>query len=111
MKTCLRSSLLLFVLLGCICSHAQVKTGIPPFASTQNFGVDTINLANLNVHMTFPIVHKNGRGLPFLYDLTYDSSVWSPVGGTWQPSPSFGWTDQTSGPLTGYTSYSASSMT
>src|ERR1041384_1854178 len=50
-------------------------TGTPPFGS---FGgrPDVINLANLNAHLSIPILHKAGRGLNFVYDLTYDSSVW-----------------------------------
>ena len=43
-------------------------------------GPDVINLGNLNVHLDIPVLHKQGRGIPFVYDLTYDSAaVWSPV--------------------------------
>ena len=60
-------------------SFAQVATGTPPFGS---FGgaPDVVNLANLNDHHTIPIIHKAGRGTDFTYGLSYDSSVWYPVG-------------------------------
>src|SRR6266404_1597361 len=48
-----------------------------------------------NTHTTIPVLHKAGRGLPFAYDLTYDSSVWYPVGltghQTWSPISTWGW--------------------
>ncbi len=75
-------------------ASAQVATGIPPFGS---FGgdPDVINLANLNSHITIPVVHKPGRGLNFTYDLGYDSTVWSPVSASgasvWTPDASWGW--------------------
>ena len=84
----------LFVIAGPV--SAQVATGTPPFA-TFGGGPDTIDLANLNAHLTLPVLHKTGRGLPFNYDVTYDSSIWQPVGTTgsqtWEPTNagSFGW--------------------
>jgi YD repeat-containing protein len=73
----------------------QVKTGIPPFNSFGGGPFDTINLGNLNVHFAVPIVHKAGRGIPFDYDLTYDNSVWYPVGSSgnqvWTPVTAYGW--------------------
>src|SRR6266567_733395 len=69
-------------------ASAQVQTGTPPFGSFSG-GPDVINNANVNTHWTFPILHKPGRGTDFSYDVTYDSSVWYPVGAsgnqTWQP--------------------------
>ena len=68
---------------------AQVQTGTPPFGSYSG-GPDIINLANLNAHLTIPIVQKAGRGTNFTYYLNLDSSVWYPVGSsgsqTWQPN-------------------------
>lgn len=58
---------------------AQVQTGTPPFGSYGG-GPDIINLANLNAHLTIPIVQKAGRGTNFTYYLNVDSSVWYPVG-------------------------------
>jgi hypothetical protein len=66
-------------------ASSQVATGTPPFGSFGGGPFDTVNLGNLDVHFAVPIVHKAGRGMPFTYDPTYDSSVWYPSGGTWTP--------------------------
>jgi RHS repeat-associated protein len=73
-------------------------TGTPPFGSFSG-GPEIINNANLNVHWTFPVRHKPGRGLSFSYDITYDSSVWAPIGVSgsqvWEPAGSlWGWSSQ-----------------
>ena len=91
--------------------EAQVPTGTPPFGS---FGgdPDAINLANLNSHIVVPVLHKPGRGTNFTYDLSYDSSVWYPVGvsgsQTWTPVSNFGWRGVTE-VATGYISYTVTS--
>ena len=73
---------------------AQVQTGTPPFG-TYGGGPDVINLANLNSEITIPVLSKPGRGIPFTFNLTQDSSVWYPVtsGSTtsWQPVTNWGW--------------------
>jgi RHS repeat-associated protein len=83
-------------------------TGVPPFGSFSG-GPDVINLANLNVHWTFPFLRKPGRGTDFAYDMTYDSSVWYQVtsNGTtsWQPVPTWGLRGVTE-VVTGYINYS-----
>jgi RHS repeat-associated protein len=72
----------------------QVATGTPKFGS---FGgsFDAVNLGNLNVHLSVPVSYKAGRGMPFSYALSYDSSIWHPVtsGSTtsWQPVFNWGW--------------------
>ena len=75
---------------------AQVSTGTPPFASLGGGPFDVVNLGNLNVHFSIPILHKAGRGVPFVYDLSYDSSIWyqATVQGTvqWTPTADWGWT-------------------
>lgn len=80
------------------CSSAIAQTGIPPFSSTTG-GPDVINLGNLNVHFAVPIVHKPGRGIPFDYVMSYDSSIWSPVTSgsskAWQPVLNWGWRGET----------------
>src|SRR5437667_888626 len=72
----------------------QVQTGTPPFGSFAG-GPDVINLGNLNAHIAIPLLHKPGRGLNLVYDVTYDSSVWYPVGSvgnqSWQPVTNWGW--------------------
>jgi hypothetical protein len=89
-KTLFRCIGLAAVMLMSFCATGQVATGTPPFGSFGGGPLDVINLGNLNVHFAIPIRHKAGRGMPFTYDLVYDSSIWSPVGSsgnqTWQPS-------------------------
>lgn len=91
-------------------SAAQVATGTPPFGSFGG-GPDTINLGNLNVHIAIPVVNKAGRGIPFTYQLTYDTSVWYPVGASgsqvWTPVNNWGWQGQTA-VATGYVEYNSS---
>src|SRR5437660_1749141 len=88
----------LFCLLFSLRSSAQVATGAPAFGSFAG-GPDIINLGNNNAHITVPVLHKPGRGLNFNYDLSYDSSVWYPVGSsgnqTWQPVSYWGWSGVT----------------
>jgi RHS repeat-associated protein len=88
---------LLVISLGLVTSiaSAQVATGIPPYSSLGG-GPDAINLANLNAHFAFPVLHKPGRGgLNFNFDLTYDSSFWQQItyeGSTyWNPVATDGW--------------------
>jgi YD repeat-containing protein len=95
-----------------ICSFlpagAQVATGSYPYGTYQKLGFDTINVGNLNVHFAIPLLNKPGRGLPFYYDLSYDSSVWYPAvvnGSTVWTLQSFGWRGDTE-ITTGYVSYS-----
>src|SRR5579872_597474 len=88
---------------------AQTPTGNPPFSSVGGGPFDQIDLSNLNVHFAIPIFHKAGRGLPFDYAMSYDSSVWTPpsVNGTssWQPvNSNWGWRGQSEA-LVGYVSY------
>ena len=91
----------------CFSTRAQVTTGTPPFG-TFGGGPDVINLANLNSHITVPVLHKAGRGLPFAYDLSYDTAVWYPtsLSGTltWQPVYNWGWRGQSEA-NTGYVSF------
>jgi hypothetical protein len=74
-------------------------TGTPPFGSFAGGPFDTVNLGNLNVHFVVPVLNKAGRGLPFSYNLSYDSSVWYPVGSvgnqSWTPVFNWGWMAQT----------------
>jgi hypothetical protein len=86
---------------------SQVSTGKPPLGSFSS-GPDVINLGNLNIHFDFPVIHKNGRGMPFDYILGFDNSVWTPtnVSGVlkWQPTSNFGWRAITEAAV-GYVSY------
>jgi hypothetical protein len=86
----------------------QPATGLPPFGSFSGGPFDTVNNGNLNVYFQIPIVNKAGRGLPFTYTLTYNSSVWYPSGAAWTPVNNLGWNAVTSVELTGYVSHYAS---
>src|ERR1700719_3749298 len=103
-----RILLLAGILLSSTVVSAQVPTGTPPFGSFGGGPVDVINLANLNAHLSVPVINKAGRGLSFYYNLTYDSSIWYPVksGSTtsWQPVASWGWAGSTQ-VATGYVTY------
>jgi RHS repeat-associated protein len=110
MQALLRRALSTIALLCCTpLVLAQVITGTYPYGTFDNKGFDTINVGNLNVHFSVPVLNKSGRGLPFYYDLSYDSSVWYPatVNGSqvWTPVQSFGWKGDTE-IATGYLSYS-----
>ena len=97
------ASLFCLLLLALAVSGASTRaqTGRPPFDSFTGGAPDTMNLGNLNVHLTLPIVHKPGRGLPFDYDLTYDSTIWTPTflgyAYQWKPDTNWGWTVASSG--------------
>jgi hypothetical protein len=49
--------------------------GTPSFGSLQSGDFDTVNLQNLNVNLTIPVVNHPGRGLGFQYSLAYNSLV------------------------------------
>lgn len=116
MNTCMRRHipLLLVPFLFAAVLKGQVATGVYSYGTFDNKGFDTINVGNLNVHFAIPVLHKAGRGIPFYYDLTYDSSVWYPVtaGSTaaWTPAQAFGWGANTV-ITTGYLSYTYRSGT
>lgn len=62
----------LSVAIFCSFGLAQsVATGAPPFATMASVPEGQIDLANLNVHIVIPIVHKAGVGMPFDYALSY----------------------------------------
>jgi RHS repeat-associated protein len=110
MLTVLRKSfyaLLLFF--SASAAMAQVATGTYNYGTFDNLGLDTINVGNLNIHFSIPVLNKAGRGLPFYYNLSFDSSVWYPVtvGGTeaWVLVQGNGWRADTE-IATGYVSYS-----
>jgi hypothetical protein len=89
-------------------ASCQVSTSNYAYGTFDNKGFDTINVGNLNTHFSIPVINKPGRGLPFSYNLSYDSSVWVPatVDGilTWTPVQNFGWRGDTE-IATGYLSF------
>src|SRR5437868_7011412 len=57
---------------------AQSETGLQPFGTFTGGAVDTVNVRNGNLHISIPILSKSGRGLPFNYRFSYDSTIWMP---------------------------------
>ena len=105
----LRTAISALVVFLCVSvAKGQVATGIYNYGTFDTLGADTINVGNLNVHLNVPVLNKAGRGMPFYYYLTYDSSVWAPVTSSgikaWTPAQNFGWNGQTDG-LLGYLNY------
>jgi RHS repeat-associated protein len=97
---CAQALLSLGLILGLPASiTAQVATGTYLYGTFDNQGFDTINVGNLNAHFAIPVLNKAGRGMPFYYNLSYDSSVWyqTIVSGklTWTPVQNFGWRGDT----------------
>jgi hypothetical protein len=100
--------LMALMMLASAPSFAQVTFGSPPFGTVDSTsGPDVVDLANLNVHIQIPVLHKAGRGLDFTYDIGYDNSLWYPVtsGSTlvWTPDYNWGWRGITEAQL-GYVS-------
>jgi RHS repeat-associated protein len=106
----IRAAVFLMALVGVLSPLClpQAVTGVQPFNSYGGGPFDTVNLGNLNVHFSIPIFHKAGRGIPFAYDLTHESTIWTPVtsGSTkvWQPAQNWGWSTPWAG-TTGYVTY------
>jgi hypothetical protein len=103
--------MLFTILLLSVCSAAlaQPTTGFPPFGSMSGGGGESIDNANLNVHLAIPVIGKPGRGIPFDFTLNFDGSVWGPVPSgsskVWAPVSNWGWTGVTVA-QTGYVTYS-----
>jgi len=58
--------------------QGTVALGTPAFGSFAG-GPDVVNIGNLNVHWNFPIMNKAGRGVPFSFNILYDSTIWAPT--------------------------------
>jgi RHS repeat-associated protein len=90
----------------------QPITGTPPLASLSGGPFDVINLANLDVHFSIPVFSRPGKGMPFSYDLAYDSLVWAPTGYSgnqvWTPASGWGWTALTSASTGSFSSHGLS---
>jgi len=76
-------------------SFGQAAIGMQSFGSFGGGPFDNINLGNLNSHLDIPIRYKAGRGMPFTYDLTYDTTIWAPIvsgsSKVWLPSSTSGY--------------------
>jgi len=66
---------MLITIFASLRTTGQVTTGAYAHGTFINLGPETVNVGNLNLHLTVPVLHKPGRGLPFAYDLSYDSSI------------------------------------
>ena len=94
---------------------AQSSTGTPAFATFSGGALDSINLSNLNNHVSIPLFGKPGRGMAFVYGMSFDNSVWTPmldINGVrhWEPGSNFGWRGTTEA-FAGYVSYTAGPRT
>jgi RHS repeat-associated protein len=84
---------LLVVILNCGVLSGVTFTVVPPPAPDFNTYAggpfDLLNLGTLEFRGVIPIIHKAGRGIPFSFDLSYDSRIWIPVGASgsqiWTP--------------------------
>lgn len=88
--------LALVVLIFPAISQAQT-TGVPPFGSLDQVGLETRNNQDLNIMLAIPIMSSPGRnGLDLNFSLVYNSSMWKNGGGYWTPNnsvvPPWGWT-------------------
>jgi RHS repeat-associated protein len=83
------------ILSSIIPGHAQ-QTGFPPFGSFQTGGFDGINLQDLNINFSIPVVTSPGRQLTFRLPIVNDSLIWL-RGSGWYPltdangNPTWGW--------------------
>src|SRR5712692_9512375 len=68
--------ILLTILFVGTASAQQPARGFPPYGSFQAGQFDSLNVENLNVNFSIPIVTVPGRGLNFNYAVSYNSSIW-----------------------------------
>jgi RHS repeat-associated protein len=106
---CVLSTFLALLSIGPLAFSQGPATGTYQFGSFDTPGIDTINRGNLNVHLSFPIVSKPGRGRDnFVYALNYDSTIWLPTSVTgsniWVPQSGYGWRVNTTAGY-GYVTY------
>ena len=91
----------------------QPVTGVPPLSSIASGPFDSVNLANLNVHFSIPVFSRPGKGISFVYNLTYDSLVWMPTNSSgqplWTPVTNWGWTPQSTA-ITGHLEYAVKTV-
>ena len=111
MKTLYAKVFLVFALaVSAYSATCQVATGTYSHGTFDALGIDTINVGNLNTHITFPVFQdKYSQRMPFFYNLTYDNSIWYPttptVSKVWTPTKGFGWSSDSYEPALGNFDY------
>lgn len=58
-----------------VAAFAQSAPGFPPFGSFGGGNFDKIDLGNLNIHFSIPVVTKAGRGLPVNLHIDFDNAT------------------------------------
>src|SRR5437868_211631 len=53
------------------------NTGVPPNASLDGTGIESVQLNNGNLHIEIPLFSMSGRGLPVHVSYVYDSKGWA----------------------------------
>jgi RHS repeat-associated protein len=91
-----------------VCAWPQT-TGLPPFGSLDQVGLETRNNQDLNILLAIPIMSSPGRnGLDLNFSVVYNSSIWTKQVGTnvWVPNnsvvPPWGWATTYSAGSTNY---------
>jgi hypothetical protein len=96
------SILVLAVLFPFFASGPARAQGFPPFGSFQTSNFDGLNLQNLNVNFSIPVISSSGRGLTFRLPIVYNSLIWSQYSSVWTPATGWGWQENLpSGQTTG----------
>lgn len=94
-----------------VCAWSQT-TGLPPFGSLDQVGLETRNNQDLNVLLAIPVMSSPGRdGLDLNFSIVYNSSIWTKYLSGWVPNstniPPWGWTTAYSVGGTNYTTRSS----
>lgn len=58
-------------------SRSVAQSGMPPHGSFVARKIDTINLSNLNVHISIPLLQKQSRGYRIWYELSCDTNFYT----------------------------------
>jgi RHS repeat-associated protein len=102
----MRRHLLSIIAILVLPAYLPAQTGLPPFASIDQIGLEYRNNQDLNVLVAVPVISSPGRGgLNLNFSLVYNSSIWANAGTVWTPNPNnvaWGWTTAFN---TGYTTY------
>jgi RHS repeat-associated protein len=89
MKSKLKAVTLTLLMISSIVAVAQ-GNGIQP-GSVQVGGPDVLGMNDLNIHLTIPLVSKQGIGMPFSMGLSFNNNFWNKVGSqaTWSQQNTF----------------------